>query len=215
MYLPTQWSWALVRSENHSISNNVCAVLLSPLWLKLRSCADVVSPYAAILMASREELETALAGLKKEETAVTSKLKAVKRRAAAVQRHWVLPPNVRRASVAAYIAGGYAVEPAVEYRVAYGRQRQWPARGVGELGEVVHDLVLATRDDDIAELATLQGLPDVGAFAAALSYAREWRAVVYARRLIEQSGIAPSTAQLLTHVEAFGGDLPDAARQRA
>jgi hypothetical protein len=166
-------------------------------------------------MASREELESALAGLKKEAGAVTSQLKAAKRRTAAVQRQWVLPPIVRRASVAAYIAGGYAVEPAVQYLVAYGRQRHWPDRCVGELGELVHDLVLATSDDDIAELAALDGLPDVGAFAPALSYAREWRTVVHARRLNEQSGLAPSTAQLLTHAEAFGRDLPDAARPRA
>ena len=126
-----------------------------------------------------------------------------------------MPPTVRRASVAAYIAGGYAVEPAVQYLVAYGRQRHWPDRCESELGELVHDFVIATSNDDIAELATLEELPEVGAFAPALSYAREWRTVAHARRLNEQSGLAPSTAQLLTHAEAFGSDLPDAARPRA
>ena len=168
-----------------------------------------------VAMPSREELESALAALKKEEAAVTSQLQAAKRRTAASQRQWVMPPTVRRASVAAYIAGGYAVEPAVQYLVAYGRQRHWPDRCESELGELVHDFVIATSNDDIAELATLEELPEVGAFAPALSYAREWRTVVHARRLNEESGIAPSTAQLLAHTETFGSDIPDAARPRA
>ena len=62
-----------------------------------------------------------LARLGEEAAAVASELKARKRRAATVQRSWVLPPTVRRAAVAAYIAAGYVVEPAVAYLAAYGR----------------------------------------------------------------------------------------------
>ena len=47
-----------------------------------------------VSMPSREELESALAALKKEEAAVTSQLQAAKRRTAASQRQWVLPPTV-------------------------------------------------------------------------------------------------------------------------
>ena len=166
-------------------------------------------------MASREELEIALASLNEKVKAVASQLRASKRRAATVHRHWVLPPTVRRAAVAAYIAGGYEVAPAVAYLFAYSRQRHWPERGVDELGELVHDMVISTSDDDMAELATLHGVADLGAFAAPLAYAREWHTVVHARRLNEQRGIAPSTAHLLAHAASFGSELPEAARPRA
>lgn len=166
-------------------------------------------------MPSSEELEYRLARLGEEAAAVALEVKAAKRRAATVQRYWLLPPTVRRAAVAAYIAAGYVVEPAVAYLTAYGRQRRWPERGVGELTEVVHDLVLSTSDDDIAQLATLEGLPDVGAFAAAFAYVREWRTVLHARRLNSQRGIAPSTAQLLAFAAVADADLPIDARPRA
>ena len=83
------------------------------------------------------------------------------------------------------------------------------------MGELVHGMVLVTNDDDIAGLALLNGLLDVRAFAPAVSYAREWRTVVYTRRLNEQSGLAASTAQLLTHTETCGSDFNDVARPRA
>ena len=166
-------------------------------------------------MPSREELEHTLETLGVEAAAVASTLRAAKRRAAAVQQRWILPPAVRRAAVAAYIAAEYATEPAVAYLTAYGRQRHWPAIDAADLNDIVHDLVLATSDDEIAQLATLEGLPDLGSFASAFSYVREWRTVLHVRRLNSERGIAPSTAQLLAHAAIADVDLPAEARPRA
>ena len=114
-----------------------------------------------------------------------------------------------------YALSGYVAEPAVKYMANYARRRRWPERDEQVLAEMVEQYFLDVDVDELTALADTADPQDAAAMREAMPYVEQWRLCVWATRLNEQHGVAPSTDSVLMRLEANRMQLPEEVRPRA
>ena len=160
-------------------------------------------------------METRLEVLRRRKAELDERIKAVSRELgdflrsqqserARASRAWKLTERLRRVALIAYVLADYTPEPAVVFLRNAGGARGWPDVSDDELAFMVEQLFLEADVDDIAALSDESDPLDCHAVRVAARYAREWRLVVWGRRLNDECGIAPSVRMLVDKAYELG-----------
>ena len=132
-------------------------------------------------------------------------------------REWCLKEKFRRACLVIFDQAGGNTEPCAVYLEMVGRYCRWAPKENAELRTMAEDIFLdavATEDgvQAYAALADLSNPSDPSAVREALSYSEEWHVVEWAREQNMRKRVAPSTDELLRHLEARRIGLPETVR---
>ena len=131
-------------------------------------------------------------------------LRSQKSERARASRVWKLTERLQRIALIAYVLADYTPEPAVVFLRNAGGARGWPDASDDELAFMVEQLFLEADVDEVAALSDESDPLDYHAVRVAARYAREWRLVVWGRRLNEDCGIAPSVRMLVDKAFELG-----------
>ena len=144
------------------------------------------------------------ASLKAADAELSDFLRSQQRERVRASRVWKLSERVKRVVLATYVLADYAPEPAVVFLRNAGRARGWPDLSEDELAYMVEELFLDIGVDELAALADESDPLDCKVALVAARYAREWRLVMWGRRLNCECGIAPSVRMLVDKAYELG-----------
>ena len=162
-------------------------------------------------MATLEELEQERERLGELLRGTSKALKRARRRHEVESKAWVLPPPVRRVTIALYHLTDLNAEPVVKYLRARGREQGWPERASGELLTLVEDLYLSAEHSEIAALTDTASPFDVESLALAMKLCTDWQVVNQTRRANDIAGAVP-TELMLQQREQLRQAMPEGLR---
>jgi hypothetical protein len=139
--------------------------------------------------------------LREASQALDTEGRRAQRAAQRCERAWRLVGKLRNEVLLIYWLAGCSSEAACKHLAAAGRQRHWPSLTEKSLRELVEDSFLQADINELAALADETGPADAEALRTAVRRVAEWRAVVWARNLNEENGVAPTTGMVLARIQ--------------
>ena len=135
----------------------------------------------------------------------------------AIARQWQLSERVRRVCLVVFDQAGGDTEPCAKYLEATGRICHWEPKEEHELRCMAEEVFLEAASTDAgveayAALVDLGNSSDVAAVREAVRHTEDWHVVQWARDQNVLKSLAPSTDQLLQHLEERRVRIPEAIR---
>ena len=107
-------------------------------------------------------------------------------------------------------------DPAVKLLCVTAKKRRWPAKPEEEIALMVHNLfIYGVGEEEMFALCDDHHPSDPSAFKAAVRWSLEWELFLWANKLNDEKGLAPSTGQVLLRAELLRRQLPELHRPAA
>lgn len=162
-------------------------------------------------------MSRALADVEAELAQRRQELRRAQKASQACARQWLLTDHMKRVTLIVFDQVCGDLEAPVKYMETVAKERRWPEKGADDVRRVVEDVFLDATTSEAplttyAPLVDLEDPADVEAARCALRYSEEWHVVQWAREQNAAKSLAPSTDQLLQHLEERRVRLPESVR---